>query len=85
MQKVSLAMQFQNMMKALRIVEIDKNFKLKKSIFPVLHLIPHLMVLSLGKKIKSPSSIFVFSILLDVPVSVIRQVEEININWKERS
>ena len=85
MQKVSLAMQYQIMMKALRIVEIDKNFTLKKSIFPVLHLIPHLMVLSLGKKIKSPSSIFVFSILLDVPISVIRQVEEININWKERS
>ena len=52
MQKVSLAMQYQIMMKALRIVEMDKNFKLKKSIFPVLHLIPHLMVLSLGKKIK---------------------------------
>ena len=57
MQKVSLAMQYQIMMKALRIVEINKNFKLKKSIFPVLHLIPHLMVLSLGKKIKSPSTV----------------------------
>ena len=31
MQKVSLAMQYQIMMKALKIVEVDKNFKLKRA------------------------------------------------------
>ena len=84
---MSLAMQYQIMMKALKIVEMDKNLKLKKSIYSVLHLISHLMVISLGKKIK----ISILKICLQEFTGDPSQYnkasrrDKTHINWKERS
>lgn len=66
------------MIKALKIVEMDRNFlKLKKSIYTILHLTSYLMVLSLGKKIKISILNISLQDFTGVPVSVIREVEDI--------